>query len=105
MLQLQLPIKKPGAYKGIMVDNEGISNFKQVIRDACSRPGLKCFFFILHPTHTICICINNDSVAVFDSHAFQGNNGAMIMFSTLSKVSNFLSVFHDNMKQGFGCTV
>ena len=87
-----------------MVDNEGISNFSQVIRDACFRPGLN-FFFILHPAHTICICIYNDSVAVFDSHAFAGNNGAMIMFSTLSQVSNFLSVFHDNMKQGFGCTV
>ncbi len=80
-----MPIKKPGAYKGIMVGNKGISNFSQVIRDACSRPGLKCFVSILHPAHTIYICINNDFISVFDSHAFSGNNGEMIMSSGLSK--------------------
>ncbi len=29
--------------------------------------------------------------ALFDSHAFSGNNGAMIIFSRLSQVSNFLT--------------
>ena len=103
--QIHLPVKKPGPYKGIMVDHEGVANFDCLIANACTRPGLKCFVFILNPDHSLCLCINDTTIAVFDSHRFSSSSGALIMFAAISKTAEFLSVFHDRIKQGYGCNV
>ena len=103
--QIYLPVKNPGPYKGIIVDNQRVANFDCVIANACTRPGLKCFVFILNPDHSLCFCINDITIAVFDSHKFSSPLGALIIFSSISKTAEFLSVFHNRIKQGYGCNV
>ena len=51
--QIYLPIKNPGPYKGLMIDNQALCSFDVIIAEACSRPGLKCFVFILNPDHSL----------------------------------------------------
>ena len=102
--QIYLPIKNPRPYKGFMIDNQALCSFDVIIAEACSRPGLKCFVFILNPDHSLCICMNETTIAVFDSHRFSSCFGALVIFSSVADIGKFLPVFLERMK-GCGCTV
>ena len=103
--QINLPIKDPGVYKGIMVDGKGRTNFDCVVAEACVRTGRKCMVFILNPDHALCLCIDESTIAVFDSHSFSSSNGALIIFSHVSNVDEFLSIFHATIWKGYHCNV
>ena len=98
--QIYLPIKNPGPYKGLMINNQALCSFDVIIAEACSRPDLKCFIFILNPDHSLCICINETTIAVF-GHKPQNYFGIAIRSNTDSvyamKKCIFASLFHNSM--------
>lgn len=103
--QINLPIKDPGPCKGIMVDGGAEANFDCIVAELAAKPGCKCLVIILNPDHALCLCINDSTIAVFDSHRFSSMHGAVIICADVSKVGNFLSVFHSMMRKSYGCNI
>ena len=82
--QIRLPIQDPGMFnKGIMLDETYETSFESTIAETSAKPGLKCLLFILEPDHSIIYCLNEHSLAVFDSHGFGYGRGAMILHGPL----------------------
>ena len=103
--QIYLPIKDPGNWNGIMVDGQGEDNFSCLVAEAISRPGRKAFVFILDPDHAFCLCIDDNTIAVFDSHRSSVSQGAAILFAPLAKVSSFLFIFHATIRRCYACSI
>ena len=103
--QIRLPLRDPGNFKGIMIDDTSETSFEVVVANACSEPGRKCLLFILQPDHSIVFCMNHDTIAAFDSHQYGNNFGAMIMCGRLDYFDSFMAQFHHSMREGYGKTV
>ena len=51
--QIRLPLRDPGIFKGIMIDDTSETSFEVAVANACREPGRKCLLFILQPDHSI----------------------------------------------------
>eukprot|EP00112_Aurelia_sp_Birch-Aquarium-sp1_P012282 Seg2583.2 transcript_id=Seg2583.2/GoldUCD/mRNA.D3Y31 product="hypothetical protein" protein_id=Seg2583.2/GoldUCD/D3Y31 len=106
LAQLKLPLKDPGdVFNGIMFDGEAQRHFHSLIKEATKRPGLNALLFILNPVHSLIFCVNEEMIAVFDSHAFSTGHGAMVMYGPITKLDSILQYFHYSMKFGYNIQV
>eukprot|EP00112_Aurelia_sp_Birch-Aquarium-sp1_P019586 Seg4870.1 transcript_id=Seg4870.1/GoldUCD/mRNA.D3Y31 product="hypothetical protein" protein_id=Seg4870.1/GoldUCD/D3Y31 len=103
--QIKLPLEDPGNFKGIMVDETGENFFDSEIAEMCTKPDKKCLLLTPHPDHSMILCIDQQRIAVFDSHTFSNGKGAMILSGPRHNSASFMHCFYHSIIEGYGITV